>query len=57
MTEEQLLSRLSELNKAKESAIANANVIVGQIQECQNWLKFIKSHSPPVLVPLKSEGQ
>lgn len=41
MTEEQLKKRLIDLRVARERAIANANVISGQILEVEQWLAQI----------------
>lgn len=54
ITEEQLKTRIDQLNQQKERLIAQANMVSGQIFECQTMLKeFTKQPEGDVRTILK----
>ena len=48
MTLDEIETRIAELTKLKETALANANALDGAIQDCRFWAERLKSPSEPV---------
>lgn len=47
MNEQDIRTRIEELQKLRDNALANANAIGGAIQDCEFWLERLSAQAKP----------